>query len=70
VGGLSYVEHAKIFRSLPCENVVTATCFFVHQCTNWCQCLNLAFRCTRGTFSVQTWRRVEPCLWSCKKELN
>jgi len=26
VGGLSYVDHAKIFRSLPCENV-TATCF-------------------------------------------
>jgi len=24
---LSYVEHAKIFRSLPCENVVTATSF-------------------------------------------
>jgi len=26
-GGLSYVEHAKIFGPLPCENVVTATCF-------------------------------------------
>jgi len=24
---LSYVEHSKIFRHLPCENVVTATCF-------------------------------------------
>jgi len=24
-GPLSYVEHAKIFRPLPCENVVTAT---------------------------------------------
>jgi len=27
LGGLSYAEHAKIFRSLRCENVVTATCF-------------------------------------------
>jgi len=28
--------------------------FRVHQYTKWCQCLNLTFRCTRGTFSVQT----------------
>jgi len=26
-GALSYVEHAKIFRPLSCENVVTATYF-------------------------------------------
>jgi len=26
-GPLSYVEHAKIFPTLSCENVVTATCF-------------------------------------------
>jgi len=29
--------------------------FRVHQYTKWCQCLNLTFRCTRHTFSVQTW---------------
>jgi len=29
--------------------------FRVHQYTKLCQCLNLTFRCTRGTFAVQTW---------------
>jgi len=28
--------------------------FRVHQYTNWCQRLNLTFRCTRSTFSIQT----------------
>jgi len=29
--------------------------FRVHQYTNWCQSLNLTFRCIRSTFSVQTY---------------
>jgi len=29
--------------------------FRVHQYSNCCQCQKLMFRCTRGTFSIQTW---------------
>jgi len=35
--------------------------FRVHQYTNWCWCLNLIFKCTRGTSAVQTWHGLILC---------
>jgi len=50
------MEHAKIFRPLKCENADSDIFRVqVQQYTNWCQCVNLTFRCTNGTFSVKTW---------------
>jgi len=43
-GALSYVDPAKIFRPLQCENVVTATCFVHIRIligTYRCQCTEL-----------------------------
>jgi len=44
-------------KNLPARSMLKcgdSNMFRMHQYTNWCQCLNLTFTCTRSTFSVQT----------------